>query len=126
MESYYKKLFFIGALWNFGAAFIFYFLHGPLFSFLGMQPVGDAMFVQLFSMAVLLFGVGYYWVSRDLNRNHGILKLGIAGKVIVFTILTYHLLFHGCIHWLLALAGVVDLIFAVLFIKFLMAFEKQV
>jgi hypothetical protein len=124
-ESYFKKLFFIGALWNFGAAVLFYFFHRPVFSFLGMQPVGDSLFVQLFSAAVFLFGVGYYWVSKDLKRNHGILKLGIAGKILVFAIMTYHFTFHGCLHWLIASAGVVDVIFAVLFIQFLINFKKQ-
>ena len=124
-ESYYRQLFFVGALWNFGAAFIFYFLHEPVFSFLGMQPLGDTLFIQLFAMSVFLFGMGYYWVSRDLIRNHGILILGIVGKLLVFTIVGYHLLVHGCIHWLIASAGGVDVIFAALFIHFLIDFKKQ-
>jgi hypothetical protein len=118
-KSYWGKIFVAGALWNCAASLALYFFHGALFSLLGMPPIDDSMFAQLFFMAAFLFGVGYYWVSRDLSRNHGIIKLGIAGKILVFAIMTYHLIFHNCIHWFFASAGVVDLIFAGFFIKFL-------
>ena len=28
-----------------------------------------------------LFGLGYYWVSEDIDQNHGIVKMGIIGKL---------------------------------------------
>ena len=118
-ESYYKKLFLIGAIWNFTAGLQFFFLHRQIFSILGIPPVQDALYIEFFAMSVLLFGLGYYWVSKDLTQNHDIVKLGIIGKILVFATTIFHYIFHDCTHIVLVLGGVGDLIFAVFFIKFL-------
>jgi hypothetical protein len=72
---------------------------------------------------VFVFGIGYYWVSKDLSKNHDIVKLGIIAKITVFLIFPYHYLI-GNMPLLIALFGVVDLIFAILFLKFLMNMKR--
>ena len=52
------------------------------------------MLYRGFLLSILLFGVGYYLVSRDTSQNRGIVWLGAAGKVLVFAFFT-HAFFQG-------------------------------
>ncbi len=117
-KSYYKWLFIIGALWNWGAAVLFSFWHDPIFARFGLKALNYPAVMQLAMALVFAFGIGYYWVSKDLSTNHDIVKLGIIAKTLVFVVLFYHYLV-GNIPLALASCGVVDLIFAILFMEFL-------
>lgn len=72
---------------------------------------------------VLAFGMGYYLVSRDFSKNHAVVGMGVIGKVLVFLILGYYWML-GSISTLTALAGVGDLVFAVLFLGFLIKYKS--
>ncbi|MHC4410455.1 MAG: hypothetical protein ACYS0F_15810, partial [Planctomycetota bacterium] len=49
----------------------------------------QALLYRGFLLSILLFGVGYYLVSRDTSRNRGIVWLGAAGKILVFAFFTH-------------------------------------
>ncbi len=51
--------------------------------------------------------------------------MGILGKLIVFIGLTWAGA-TGQVHWILIVPGIVDLVFAILYIEFLMTSEKGV
>jgi hypothetical protein len=70
-------------------------------------------------MCICLLGIGYYWVARDLSKNRAIVKLGVIGKLAVFSIVMGHAI-RGDIPYALALPAVIDLMFAILFLEFLM------
>ena len=122
-KSYYKWLFIIGALWNWAAGIQFFFWYDQVFAHLNMMPLNYPAIMQLAMSLVFVFGIGYYWVSKDLSKNHDIVKLGIIAKFLVFMIFSYHYLI-GNMPLLIALCGVVDLIFAILFLKFLMNMKR--
>ena len=67
---------------------------------------------------IQFFGIGYYWISKDVWRNRNIIKMGIFGKTLVFMMFLIYL-FRNEITILLFLAGCVDLIFTILFINVL-------
>jgi hypothetical protein len=118
--GYYKKLFIVAALWNLALGFVFLVSFSRLMPILGM-PTPPRELVAFHQMGILLamvFGIGYYMVSRDLYAHRGIVLLGIIGKVLVFFLFLYHLAFSG-LHFLIFLVGVGDLIFGLLFIGFL-------
>ncbi len=48
----------------------------------------QALLYRGFLLSILLFGVGYYLVSRDTSQNRGIVWLGAVGKVLVFGFFT--------------------------------------
>lgn len=92
-EEFFRKMFLLAALWNFAAAL------GGLLSYemqfkltFGEEAyTGDfhqALLYRSFCLSVLLFGVGYYLVSRDTSQNRGIVWLGAAGKILVFVFFT--------------------------------------
>jgi hypothetical protein len=122
-KLYYKRLFFIGAIWNWVAGLLFFFWSDPIYSFFNMKAINYPGVMQLAMALVFVFGIGYYWVSKDISMNHDIVKLGIIAKTLVFLVFSYHTLI-GNMPPQLGLSGVVDLIFAVLFLEFLMKMRK--
>jgi hypothetical protein len=124
-RPYEKNLFFIGALWNWSAAILFFVL-----SFLNKQWL--AYFHQIpqtmlwyygFLGAIFIFGIGYYWVSKDVVQNRDIIKMGIIGKIMVFLLLLVYMI-KGEITLLLFPAGCVDLIFTILYARVLIQISK--
>lgn len=117
-RTYYEGLFKVGGLWNLLAAAIFLVLKGPALAVLGMQEPTYTVFYDGFFVAVLLFGIGYYQVGRNLDQNRAVVLLGAIGKVAVF------LLFlsgwrRGELPGVVAILGTGDLVFALLFFEFL-------
>lgn len=123
LTTYYRSMFLIGALWNWGAALLFFFAFGPIFAWLGMRELNYPLIIQAFLLLVFVFGIGYFWVSRDLNKNHDIVKMGILAKTSLFILFSYYYL-TGDIHVLIELCLFVDLVFAVLFTEFLTRAKK--
>ena len=118
-QSYYKKLFLLAAFWNWVATALFFVAWMPLFSLIGMTPPASPIFLHLFLALAFVFGIGYFWVSRDLFGNLAVVRMGILGKGAVFALMAFYWI-KGAIPFLLVTTGVVDLIFAVLFAEFLL------
>lgn len=122
-DRFFSRMFFLAALWNFIAALggLFFYEAQFLLLFGEEADTGDfhqALFYRSFAIAVLLFGVGYYLVSKDTTQNRGIVWLGAAGKVAAFALFTQAVLKDKgtMIGW-----GVFtgDLLWALLFLWFL-------
>lgn len=78
----------------------------------------------MFLGVAFVFGIGYFWVSLDLIRNRDIAKLGVLGKLIVFVALLWAGII-GQIHFIMIGAGIVNLIFAILYMEFLLTLKKH-
>lgn len=117
-KNYYKQLFLIGAIWNWSAAAIFALGYKILFPLFGMAIPLYPVFFQMFLGLAFVFGIGYFWVSKDLDKNHDIVRMGIIGKLFVFAAMLWAWV-SGQIPLILTGAGVVDLLFAVLYMEFL-------
>jgi hypothetical protein len=91
---------------------------------LDFEIYGTAVMLYNFQGAtILIFGFGYYLVSRDVNKNHGIVIMGIIGKLFFFVYYTYmYFTMHATIVAFLAVIG--DLIFSILFAYFLVQKRK--
>ena len=116
-QGYYKKLFFIAALWNWITSVLFFFTYEYFFPVIGEKVPDSPLFLKQTLGLVFVFGLGYYWVSRDLS-NTAIVKMGAIGKIFVFITLLYYAIFGDHV-WITVLPGVVDFIFALFFIQFL-------
>ncbi len=82
------------------------------------------LWYYIFLGAVFIFGLGYYYISKDVQRNRDIIKMGILGKVVVFLLFLIYLI-DGEVRLLLFLGGFVDLIFAVLFAEVLVRMRES-
>ncbi|MFX1469846.1 MAG: hypothetical protein ACFFB8_14415 [Promethearchaeota archaeon] len=125
-KKYYKYVFLIGAIWNLLVGLIF-ILTSPLVDSLvpmfGMEVPPSLIFYHSFFGIVTVFGIGFYLVARDITKNHGIVVLGAITKIYVFILyLIYFVL--GYSNFLPILFVIVDLIFACLFVEFLINFKK--
>ena len=119
-KKYYMYVLITGAIWNIIISLLIFL--GSFFSNPGLNELG-LVYYQMFSMVVLLFGVGYYLVGRDLENNHAIISLGVIGKILVFIfMLTYYIL--GVVDVISLFIGIIDFVFGILFIEFLVNFKK--
>jgi len=122
----YKTFFTVAALWNFSAALLFIFMgmfnHTLLGYFLKIIPEN---FIWFYSFLALVtgYGMGYYWAGQDVHKNRDIIKMGVFGKSMVF-ILFLKACLAGAITIFALGAGIVDLIFTVLFINVLIKTKK--
>jgi len=123
-QQYYRNLFLFSAAWNLllaGSALLLqvWQLSAADTALLrGWQfPIGYLYFV-------CLFGFGYYLVAKDIDSNHGVVILGILGKVGVFVIFMADYLW-GAGDIIQTLIGAADLFFAVLFIEFLYTHQRH-
>ena len=125
-KNYYKFLFLIGAIWNLILGLLFIALSplaDSIFPMFGMEVPPSLLFLQSFFGVVVVFGIGYYLVSRNINKNHGIVLLGILTKLYVFILfLAYFII--GDSNFLSVVPAIGDLIFACLFVEFLIRFKK--
>jgi hypothetical protein len=122
-NAFYSRLFSLGAVWN-----ICIGLTGVLFYefsitlFFGSDAVAynliSVMFYKLLMGVIIIFGVGYFIVSRDLTLNRGIVWLGLVSKMILFFIFTY-LFFEGKATILAFFTLIGDFIWSMFFIMFL-------
>jgi hypothetical protein len=92
LASYYRWLFITAAIWNLLAAAAVALLLGDARFRQGMGFPGpaDTISLQLLAACLLVFGLGYYWVSGDLSGNRDLVKLGVIGKPLVFLVFLGH------------------------------------
>ena len=116
-----RVLFLSGALFNWLAGLGLLFDARLLFELLGVSPLpGEFLFVQLFAWLVIVFGVGYFWASRNPSENIPIIKLGLLGKASVVLVCLASVAL-GAISWQLLILASVDLFYAILFWRALQA-----
>lgn len=86
---------------------------------LGMTPAEVLFPYHAMFWLVIAFGVGYLIVSRDITKNHGIATIGIIGKTLYFIDCLVTVISKQA-NMVLLLVGIGDLIFAFLFLEFLL------
>jgi hypothetical protein len=120
-KKYYRYLFLIAALYNIlnSVIFIGISIFGvDLFPLFGVAVPPSMIWLQLSLFLILIFGIGYIFVFRDLGKNRGIVVIGGLAKLTFFiVILIYFVL--GDVNILIVLLGGIDLIMVILFIEFL-------
>lgn len=119
----YSKFFLISALYNIIAAFngmvFFEVMNKLLYGLKTKIQYGVTTFIlRTFYTHVLVFGIGYYIVSRDPSRNRGIVWMGMLAKIAFFFAAIPYFLKKKitAIAFLLAFG---DLVFGILFGLFL-------
>ena len=96
---------------------------GWLFSFFRVTPLPtEPLFLQLFAWLVIVFGIGYFWASRDPAANVPVIKLGMIGKLSVVLVSLVCVL-TGSVSWQIMLLMSADLLYAILFWRALKAIQ---
>lgn len=102
------------ALFNWVVGLILIFAYNPFFILLDMPSVDNALFLHLFALLVLMFGLGYYWISLDPLHERSLILLGCIAKGLVF--ITFVAYFYiGMVSWQLLTLVTGDLIYSLAF-----------
>ncbi len=80
-ESFYKKVFLIGALWNIGGGVVIVLFTGWIFASANLTPPQPSVYYYAWIALFVTFGIGYYMVYRDMYANKNLVILGIIGKL---------------------------------------------
>ena len=121
MKNYngmFERIFLFAGMYNISAAVTFVFGNRWLFPLINIEDLLFPSFMYLAFSFVFVFGIGYIIVSKDLTKNHDIIRLGMLSKMLAFLIIL-----HGCIMNILPpilyVAALIDLMWALIFIIFL-------
>ena len=113
-----RGMFLSGAAFNLAVGLGLIFLLKWLQPFLGMAPVPANLnfLVDLTGMFICAFGVAYWLVATDFPRYRAFASFGAVCKVLVVVIVAFHFA-AGYVGWQLLALALVDLVYAVLFLK---------
>ena len=114
----FQRIFLVGALWNLLGAGLFFLFWRQAFAFFDLEPPKYLAFFQAWLALAFVFGIGYYYVARDLYGNLNIVRMGIYGKTAFSVIFIYHIIFSG-FHPVFLSGVLIDLVFVVLYALFL-------
>ena len=120
-DTYCRRLFTVGALWNWAMAALLFSASAlsvdALSLFLNRIPESFLWF-NLCIGAGAIFGLGYYWIAQDVRRNRDIIKLGVIAKSLLVALIV-PAWFSGEVTTLAVGAATVDFVFAILFVDVL-------
>jgi hypothetical protein len=124
-EGFYKKMFLVGAIWNVAGGVVIVWLTGWIFASARLSPPEPWAYYYSWIALFVTFGIGYYLVYRDLYRNKNLVMLGIIGKLSFSVIFIAGMISEpGTIPWFFLIPVIGDLVFVVLFWRFL-TFARQ-
>ena len=110
-----KNIFLTAAIFNWVVGLALTFNSGLVFKLFRVTPAPtEPLFLQLFSWLVIVFGIGYFWASKDLVANVSIVKLGILGKLSV-VLVSLACVLTGTVSWQMMILASADLLYAALF-----------
>jgi len=125
MKINWKTFFLIAALYDGLLGLVFFFLYNTLFPLLEITLPNNTSYIHLTAAFVFVQGVGYWIVFRDPDGNHGIVKLGVIYKSIFAGLAAYYWAIGELLHPIFGLLGILDVLFLVGFILFLMNPQSQ-
>ncbi len=119
-------IFLAAAVWNWTLGIVFLVLPRidiNYFTLTGLVIPNTMLWFDSFMGLILVFGFGFFLVSRNMMENHGLIMMAIFEKSWVFIApMTWFFLGQGSI-WVVVFASG-DLLFGLLFIEDLLAIRK--
>ncbi len=125
-ESFYKRMFLIGAIWNLLGGVLLLVLTDWIFASAHLTPPHPPPYYQSWIALFMTFGIGYYMAFRDPYANKNIVILGMIGKLAFAAIFIGNMIaFPGQIPMFFLIPVIGDVMFAVLFGIFLNFAKKS-
>lgn len=123
-DLFFRGLFLIAAFYDFILGILFLFFYRPVYAYFAITLPDYPMYLQMAAAFVIAMGVGYYFIYRNLYRNVDLVKLGIVYKA-VYSGLTSYFFFTNRAHITFLWFAVIDALFALVFIWFLLYAKKD-
>lgn len=119
-ETFYRRMFLIGSLWNILGGILIIIFRDWIFAAANLALPDPPVYFYSWIALFMAFGIGYFMVYRDMYGNRNIVILGIIGKLAFSAIFIVGMIAsRGLIPPAFLIAVVGDLIFVVLFCMFL-------
>jgi hypothetical protein len=128
-DKLYKALFYIGSGWNFFISITIFILTGSLPSMIGIDPPRYPIFIQFNLTSVFFFGCIQWIIARDLHSHRSFVKMLVWAKLAMGVIFIYSLLHDApakALIGFLAPGVVLDVIFGLIFWRFLVFSQKRI
>jgi len=111
-------------IFNWAVGLTLAFKAGLLFELFRVTPAPtEPLFLQLFSWLVIVFGIGYFWASKDPAANAPIVRLGLLGKLSV-VLAALACVLTGAVSWQMMILASADLLYVILFWRALKGMES--
>jgi hypothetical protein len=117
--TYYRRMFYAAGIYNWLAAATT-IAKTLIPSRVPIDSPFDPFGGQVFALMVAVFGYGYFLVGRDPARNDAMVQIGIIGKLLIFVLFLAYAI-AGTFPLVLMIPACGDVIFAFLFLEFLLA-----
>ena len=115
-SSWFRRMFQIAATYDMTLGVAFFFFWRPILGSLGVPLPENTSYLQIATAYVFMQGLGYWFVSRNMERNIDIVKLGVVYKVIYVGLAIYYTVIGQLLHVVFAWFAVFDAIFLALFV----------
>jgi len=122
-STFWTWVFRVKAVWNCTVSVVFLFADDAIREWLG-APKADPAYRAMFLALAFTFGLGYWRVSQDLSDNRDIVRGGVIGQCSVFAVVAWEVWGAGRLPAAFLVTGLVDLLFAELFVAFLVRTAK--
>jgi hypothetical protein len=125
VPGFWRWVFRVKAVWNCSGSVGFLLGDDQLRDWLH-TPHPDPVYRALFLALAFVFGLGYWWVADDPDRNRNIIWMGVLGQLSVFLILAWAVaLAPQPLPWPFLGPGVIDLTFAIAFMVYLGKYPQR-
>ena len=126
-KKYYKNMFLCAGLWNFVVGLIFLLasiiMLPTLVASYDLEVPPSSFFIHGFLVLVIVLGIGFFIVSKDISKNHGIVQMSVVEKFLIFIVFLIYFLM-GDFNFLMFIPAIVDLILGILFLEFVINIKK--
>ncbi len=127
-EKYYKILFLITAVWNWGMGVVFtlltIFFRPFALSTFGAEMPPSLVWMHGFFFLIFVIGFAFFFASFDVKNNIAVLKFGIIDKFLIFPVIFIYFLL-GDISFTAVVPAIIDVVFAILFVECFISIKKQ-
>ncbi len=117
-ESLYRGLFLVAGLYDFILGLVFFFFYIWLYGHFGITLPNHPEYVQAPALFIVILGVMFFYVYRNMYKNVDMVKIGILSKAAYSGLAFYHYHFTS-LPVIFVVFAWFDLAFLVLFVMFL-------
>lgn len=120
----YQNMFLFAFVYDLVLGLVFFLFYGQVYSAFSITTPGNPAYLQMSAAFVVVQGWLYYFVYRNMERNIDIVKIGLIYKLVYVGVVFYYWASVGVPHPLFKLFAFFDLVFAVLFVLFLVDYNN--
>jgi hypothetical protein len=125
-KNYYKKFYFLAALYDLILGFGFLFFYKPIYAFLKMNLPNNPAYLTFCALFVGIYGVLLFMISKNITASKNMIIYAILIKIGFTSVILYYYFIWGkeYVDFPFQVLAIIDFAFALLFIQSLKFFKK--